>query len=121
MVGMLLHAATLVRHHLVVFGETVAAAESLAAAESFVQDAVCHTDSTEEQPGDAGGKPPSVAKTCPVCLGLASAHALPASTAPPLGALPAFKTRCAVTPSISLHAATNVRLPQSRAPPSLQA
>ncbi|WP_367998469.1 DUF2946 family protein [Rhodomicrobium lacus] len=120
-IGVLLHAGTLARHHLVVFGEMVAAAERLAAAEAYDEHAVCRSGAEDDSAGERqGNKVPGAPKSCLVCLGLAFAHALPPAEAPPFPPPPAYG---AVLPAIPLHgshAAANVRLPQSRAPPSLQ-
>ncbi|ADP70972.1 hypothetical protein Rvan_1725 [Rhodomicrobium vannielii ATCC 17100] len=121
-IGVLLHAGTLARHHLVVFGEAVAAAEQLAAAEAYDEHALCRSGAGDDGAGaEPGKKAPGAPKSCLVCLGLAFAHALPPAEAPPLPVPPAFGAALPVIPLHSSHAATNVRLQQSRAPPSLQA
>ena len=76
--AMLLHAGAVSRHNLIMF-EKVAAQFSANAA--FDAGQICHIDAdasgnTKSLPGKDGNGPQ---KPCPICLGLASAHALQSS------------------------------------------
>lgn len=74
-VGVLLHAGALVRHHVYMAGGAAAANSSASAAvDALLADLtfICHAG------GDTpdGGTPPSAKPSCPVCSGLASLIAL---------------------------------------------
>jgi len=120
--GMLLHAATIARHHVIQFNH-VFAAQAASAAEARRTAGICHEESPAQEDGKAQGQsgksPGGAAKPCPICLGLASAHAVSASE-PPVLRVPqavislafAFHDRQAAPPA-------RLRFPPNRGPPSI--
>jgi hypothetical protein len=116
--AILLHAGTVARHNSIMFQKVSAA---LATGAAFEAGLICHVESStdgEEQslPGDNGSSP---SKPCPVCLGLASAHALLTPDAPAMG-VPVFVShKVAVPAEIEQAVVSRFSLPLTRGPPSL--
>jgi Protein of unknown function (DUF2946) len=119
-VGMLLHAATVARHHLVQY-EAISAQAALQ--QALDAGLICHIDSDADEDDAAqalpGKAPGGAAKPCPVCLGLASAHALPASEAPALRVPQTVAAAAFVSPDREPAPPARFRLPPNRGPPSI--
>jgi Protein of unknown function (DUF2946) len=116
--AILLHTGTVARHNVVMYQKLSAA---LAAGAAFEAGLICHVESStdgDEQslPGDGGSSP---SKPCPVCLGLASAHALPTSDAPALSTPQIAVHRVSVPREIERAPASRFSLPLTRGPPNL--
>jgi hypothetical protein len=116
--AVLLHAATIARHSVIQFN---AAAAELASLAGFEPEVICHLGAELDAqapalPGKGDERP---AKPCPVCLGLASAHALPASSAAPLPLPRVASETVRVTQVLSLEQAGRLSFPPNRGPPSL--
>ncbi len=118
--GMLLHAITLARHNVILHQALPYELETLLALEAGV---ICHVDSEADEDGKAQKLPGKdqgrVSKPCPVCLGVASAHALPASEAPALRFPQTVVTLAFVSRHPQLLPAAAVRFPSNRGPPSI--
>ena len=115
--AILLHAATVARHHVVQFR----AASAEVASAAFELGLICHVDGDADGNGQSlpGKDRNSPSKPCPVCLGLASAHALPASDAPALR-VPQAVTQMVSAPLQAVRTtASRFLLPLTRGPPSL--
>ena len=115
---MLLHAGATSRHNLIMF-EKVAAQFSANAA--FAAGLICHIDAdasgnTKSLPGKDGSSPQ---KPCPICQGLASAHALQSSEVPFLRVPYSVYLREDVPQEAGQAPAARFSLPPTRAPPSL--
>ncbi|MGO9484297.1 MAG: DUF2946 family protein [Rhodomicrobium sp.] len=116
--AILLHAATVARHNVILFQAIHA---QLASQQGLETGVICHLAAEDGKaqglPGkDQGG----FAKPCPICLGLAaSAHALPASAAPPLRVPQTILAAAFVPQDPQLASAARVSLPSNRGPPSL--
>ncbi len=117
--GILLHAATIARHNVVRFHAIPA---ELAALAGFDQGIICHVDSEAGANGSDQGLPSKdqdrTSKPCPICLGLASAHALTASDAAVLRIPQAFFVAHVAFPKLELLPAARYSLPLTRGPPS---
>ncbi len=110
--GMLLHAATIARHNVILFKQT-ALAQVAASTEVFAPGALCHGG------GPVQKSPAGAPKPCPICLGLASAHGLPASEVPVLR-VPQTVIALAFIPGDRQPAQpAGVRFPPNRGPPSI--
>jgi Protein of unknown function (DUF2946) len=120
-IGMLLHAATVARHNVIMFRHALPVQE--AAALSVPPGVICHDEGQAGAAGKAQGDPaksPAGGQAhCPICLGLASAHAMPASEAPalrvPQAAVMAASVRRDTTPA----PAAFLLRPSNRGPPSI--
>ena len=118
--AILLHAGTVARHNLIRFE---AIPNELALLAGFDTGAICHVDSAPGDNGAAQGLPGNdqggTPKPCPICLGMATAHALTASDAPILRVPQAvFVVRFA--PQAPRLAPTGrISLPSNRGPPSI--
>ena len=118
--AILLHAGTVARHNVIRFE---AIPNELALLAGFDAGVICHTDSETVDNGTAQGLPGKdqggTFKPCPVCLGLASVHALTASGTPVLR-LPQAVYIARLSPQ-NHEAAPAVRLslPPTRGPPSI--
>ena len=118
--AILLHTATVARHNLIRFE---AIPNELALLAGFESGVICHVDSeagdngaAQELPGkDHGG----TSKPCPVCLGLASVHALTASHAPVLRVPQAVFIARIVPQNHETAPAVRLSLPPTRGPPSI--
>jgi hypothetical protein len=118
--AILLHATTIARHNVIRFQAVPAGLAPLAGFEAI---ALCHTGSEVDGDGTAPAVPAKgqdgTSIPCPICLGLASAHALPASDAPSL--------RVPYTDSVTLPIPQTPRiaptggpsLPLARGPPNI--
>lgn len=119
--GILLHAATIARHNAVMY--RAIAVEVASPLRGFDPGAICHVDSEADDNGTAQGLPGQdkggVSKPCPVCLGLASVHALPASEAPSLRVPQTVYIAGFVPQVLELAPAGRHSLPLTRGPPSL--
>jgi hypothetical protein len=118
--AILLHAGTVARHNVIRFE---AIPNELAQPAGFDTAFLCHVESAAGDNGASQGLPGKdqggTSKPCPVCLGLASVHALTTTDAPDLRVPQAvFIARLAPQ---DLHAAPPVRLslPPKRAPPNI--
>jgi hypothetical protein len=115
---MLLHAGATSRHNLIMF-EKVAAQFSADAA--VAASLICHVDTdaagnAQSLPGKDGNNPQ---KPCPICLGLASAHALQTGEAPLLRVPDPVYLKASVAQEAERTPAARFSLPHTRAPPSL--
>jgi hypothetical protein len=117
--AILLHTAAISRHSLILFQAASAEIATAAADAGFI----CHTDASASENGWAqelpGKNKDSPSKPCPICLGLASAHALTASEAPVLRVPQAVFQKAAVPQETEHGAAASFLLPLTRGPPSL--
>lgn len=117
---MLLHAATVARHNVIQYQAIPAQAALLLALDAGV---ICHVESDADEDGGAQGLPRKdqggMAKLCPICLGLASAHALPANEAPALCVPQTVIAHALVPQNPQLASAAGVSLPPNRGPPSI--
>jgi hypothetical protein len=117
--AILLHTGTVARHNVIRFE---AIPNELAQLAGFETGVICHVDSESGDNGAAQGPghdQGGTSKPCPVCLGLASVHALTATDAPALRVPQAvFIARLAPQDH---EAAPPVRLslPPTRGPPSI--
>ena len=118
--AILLHAATVAHHNVIQFQAIPAGLASLAILDPGI---ICHADSEADEGGKAHTLPrksPGPApKPCPVCLGLASAHALPASEGPSLRVPQTVLAAAFVRPGLVLAPAVRLSLPLTRGPPAL--
>ncbi len=118
--AILLHAATIARHNVIQFQAISASLASLA---GFEPGALCHAGSEtggDEKAQTLPGKDRERAsKPCPVCLGLASAHALPASEAASLPAPQTLLIAASFPKELTLEPLGGLFFPLSRGPPSL--
>ncbi len=118
--AILLHAATVARHNVIQFQAIPVGLASSAILDPGI---ICHADSEADESGNARtlpGKSPSPApKPCPVCLGLASIHALPASEGPSLRVPQTVLAAAFVRPGLALAPAVRLSLPLTRGPPTL--
>jgi len=119
--GMLLHAAT-IAHHTVILFEQAARAQVAAFAEAFEPGAICHEAIPAQEDGKAQGlpakSPGDAANPCPICLGLTSAHAMAASAAPVLRVPQAFIALAFAPHDRQSARPAGFRLPPNRGPPS---
>jgi hypothetical protein len=118
--AIMLHAATIARHNVIRFQ---AIAAELAASTGFAPAAICYVASEADGSGPAPAVPgdgqDGTSKPCPICLGLASAHALPASEAPaPRVPHTLFVPRF-VPQKLELAPSVRLFLPPTRGPPSI--
>jgi hypothetical protein len=116
--ALLLHAGTFSRHNVILFDKAVA---QVAASTAFAAGQICHTDAdssgaNQGLPGNDGNNPQ---KPCPICLGLASAFAAPASEAPLLNVPQAVTLRVSIPIEIERTLASRFILPLTRAPPAI--
>jgi hypothetical protein len=118
--AILLHAGTVARHNVIRFE---AIPNELAQLAGFDAGVVCHTDSETGDNGTAQGlsgkDPASTSKPCPVCLGLASAHALTASNTPALRVPRAVFIARLAPQEREAAPAVRLSLPPTRGPPSI--
>jgi hypothetical protein len=118
--AILLHAGTVARHNVIRFE---AIPNELALLAGFDAGVICHTDSETGDNGTAQGlsgkDPASTSKPCPVCLGLASVHALTASDAPILRLPPAVYIAPLSPQDHEAAPAVRFSLPPTRGPPSI--
>jgi hypothetical protein len=118
-VSMLWHAATVARHDVFLF-EQVTATQLAALAEAFGAGAICHSSAADAEEGKAPQKSPANGSPrCPICLGLASAHALPASGAAALRVPQTFITVLFVHKDKHPAPQRRLRHAASRGPPSI--
>lgn len=113
---MLMHAVTLVRHDLILI-HAASVPPLNVSADDFDSAAICHGAGPAQDEGE-GQKPPKKSPNgCPICLGVASTAALPASEAPALPAPLAFEL---ASGSVYVQPAPAERfhLPSNRGPPS---
>ncbi len=121
-IGILLHAATLARHNVLLFKQASLALEA-AAVEAFEPGAICYSERPVRDDGKAQslpGKSPAGSSTaCPICLGLVSAHATPPSEAPVLRVPQTVIAHVFAPRDPQLAPLTTVRRPSNRGPPSI--
>lgn len=116
--AMLLHAVTLARHNVIRYQAIPTEAALLLALDAGV---ICHVDGeadgkTQGLPGKAPG---GAAKPCPICLGFASAHALPASEAPAPRVPQTVIADAFISRDNEPAPPVRFRLPPNRGPPSI--
>jgi hypothetical protein len=119
--AILLHTATVARHNVIRFQAIPA---ELAALAGFEPGFICHIDDSEaDEAGQAQALPGKdqggVSKPCPVCLGLASAHALPASDAPALRVPQTIVAADFILQDPGLAPAVRFSHPLNRGPPGI--
>jgi hypothetical protein len=115
--AILLHAGTVARHNVIVFQRVAAELASEAALDAGL---ICHIETDEDGGGQAlPGKDRTPAKPCPVCLGLASAHALAVGEVPVLRLPQAMRQRVAAPREEQRAPALKFLRPLTHAPPSL--
>ena len=115
--GMLLHAATIARHNVILFQQSIPA--ELAASFGIEPGVTCDASGEAPNGGKAGKGSGGGVTHCPICLGLASAHAMPASEAPVLR-IPQTVIALAFVPhNRAPFWPAAVRLPSNRGPPSI--
>jgi hypothetical protein len=118
--AILLHAATIARHNVIQFNAIAAGLTSLTGFEPGV---ICHAGSEADESANAlalpGKSQERAPKPCPVCLGLASVHALPASEAVPLPAPQTVVAAASFSEDLTLESAVRLPFPPNRGPPSL--
>ena len=107
--GILLHAGTVARHNLMRF-------DPLAKAGVLCTVTLAEAGDAQKLPAKV---PANRAKTCPVCMGLVSAHALPPSEAPALR-VPQTLMALAFLPQVwQSEPQSAFRLPSNRGPPAI--
>jgi hypothetical protein len=118
---MLLHAATIARHDVIVFKQAIATQAALAA-QSLDDSGICHEAIPSQDDGKAQGlpskSPGDAANPCPICLGLTSAHAMAASAVPVLRVPQAFIALAFAPHDRQSARPAGFRLPPNRGPPS---
>jgi len=118
---MLLHAATIARHDVIVFKQAIATQAALVA-QSLDDSGICHEAIPAREDGKAqslpGKSPGDAANPCPICLGLASAHAMAASAAPVLRVPQASIALAFARHDRQPARPARLRLPPNRGPPS---
>ena len=120
--GVLLHAATVARHQVVLFEQAASPLKTAGGASSPEAGIVCHMGAAAPEDGKAKPlpekSPEGGTKPCPICLGFASAYALPGAEAPRLR-VPLRVIALAFIPRDGPPASpTKLRLPSNRGPPS---
>jgi hypothetical protein len=117
--AILLHAGTLARHNVIRFQ---AIAAELAAPTGLNLAAICYVASEAYGGGPAPAVPgdgqDGTSKPCPICLGLISAHALPASEAPALPVAQTFSIARFVPQNLEPAPSARLSLHRTRGPPS---
>jgi hypothetical protein len=117
--AILLHGATIARHNVIRFQAVPAGLAELAGFEAI---ALCHTGSEVDGDGTAPAVPAKgqdgTSSPCPICLGLASAHTLPANEAPGLRVPYADSVTLPIPQTPGIAAAGSPSLPLARGPPS---
>ncbi len=117
--AILLHAATIARHNVIRF--QVIAAE-LAAPRGIDPVAICYVVSEAHgsslAPAVPGDRQDRTSKPCPICLGLVSAHALPASEALALPVAQAFSVTRFIPQKLEPVPSARLSLHRTRGPPS---
>ncbi len=118
--AILLHTATVARHNVIRFE---AIPNELALLTGFETSVICHVDSEAGDNGAAQGLPGKdqggTSKPCPVCLGLASVHALTASHSPALRVPQAVFIARLAPQHLQAAPAVRLSLPLTRGPPSI--
>lgn len=118
--AIMLHTATVARHNVIVFQ---AIPNELAALAGFEPGAICQVGSEADKNGQAQGLPGNgqggKSKSCPICLGFASAHALQASEMPCLRIPRAIYLTASVPQEPDRAPPAKGSLPPTRGPPSL--
>jgi hypothetical protein len=118
--AILLHAGTVARHNVIRFE---AIPNELALLASFDTTNLCHAGSgtSDDRAGEGlpGKGQGSTSKPCPICLGMATAHALTASDTPmPRDPRAVFVVRF-VSPAPRFARTGRISLPSNRGPPSI--
>ena len=118
--AILLHAGTVARHNVIRF---LAIPDELALLAGVETSVICHVDSEAGDSGTAQGSPGKnqggTSKPCPICLGMASAHALTANDAPAPRVAQAVSAVRFVPQKPRLAPTGRVSLPSNRGPPSI--
>jgi hypothetical protein len=105
--GILLHATATARHNVMLF-------DSLAKAGVLCTAALAESEDAQKLPAKVPAN-----KTCPICMGLVSAHALPPSEAPTLR-VPQTPVALAFVPQDrQSEPQSDFRQPSNRGPPAL--
>ena len=118
--AILLHATTVARHNVIRFE---AIPNELALLAGFETGVICHADgetgdngTAQRLPGEDHG---GTSKPCPVCLGLASAHALTANDTPVLRVPRAVFIARLAPQDLEALPPVRLSLPPTRGPPSI--
>ena len=118
--AILLHAGTVARHNVIRFE---AIPNELALLAGFDAAALCHAGSGASDDSAGEGLPGkgqgSTSKPCPICLGMAAAHALTASDTPILRVPQAVFVAGAVPQNDEAAPPVRLSLPPTRGPPSI--